>query len=948
MMTTNLIKLAAAMLLLVLSVPFHSQAQQTTSGHKGIAKGLVKDTTQNYVLRSATVSVYRAADSSLLNYQITNNYGEFVFKTLPVGIQLRLDVSYVGYNPFRKTFVIPADKGEIDLKTLVVQSRDVMLKDIVITVPPISMNGDTLEFNAAAFKLDSNAVVEDLLRKIPNIVLWGDGQVTVNGREVKNILVNGKPFFGGNTKIATQNISKDALEKIQVYSTLKDEKNLLDSTLEMNLKLKKGKEIGYFGKLGGGYGTDRRFESDASFNIFTPKMQLAIIGTSNNINKQANSINTLMESSTFKGTGTNVEYQPDFRATGINRGKSGGMAFTYNLIEKPTWENKKTLKANYFLTDNERDNNSDQVTTTTLPNADRIKEESIGTNLGDNTRQRFDSEFEWVKKSKSFKVSQNLNRNQGENNNQTFRTALNADDVMTSTNNSSNLSNFNNMDFNLTADFRLGQNYNKWDQRFKGFDVRYSLNVIDNQDDRTNFTEFRSMTDPAANRKFNRRYDSKFNETTHRMQLTLNSLRSLIFGKAQLAGIDFNAYNNIELKHNTDNDRVDDMDTISNAYRQNAYLSNNVQMDVFDQAPGIRISKTFSKNLSNRYYENLTLSFSPKQRMISQQFKSVRSFQNIKRNYTQFMPDASVQYSDNQYGEYYRNYNLDFNTVVRMPSLEQLAPLTDSSNVYYLRRGNIALNQAVERVLSFNFNHSDQTTKNTLNYGLYARAASVRDNIVDSVLIDSLNRRTVYSVNAQGNKYANINGNIRKAFKFKSAELQLGTSGDIYVGRNPGFTNNAFAYSKQLNSNIRVNGTLTYKSLFALEVSESLSTYRTVQEAFNTRFSGKNLSTAVSTSYNVTKKLTLNSNISVNTSSSSSAENVNFTIWNASAIYRFLKGNNGEIKFSALDLLHQNSSVINYGNASSVTVGRQNVLQQYFMTTLSYYPRKFGKNQPKK
>ena len=237
-------------LIVLLSVTaFSTYAQEATTKsvnttvNPGIVKGILRDTAHNYVLRSATISVYKAADSALMNYQISNNYGEFIFKNLPVDTKLRLDVSYVGYQSFRKIFTIPAGKNELDLKTLIIVPRENMLEDVVISVPPISMNGDTLEFNAAAFKLDSNAVVEDLLRKIPNITLWGDGQITVNGREVKSVLVNGKPFFGGDIKTATQNISKNALQKVQVYSTALNKSNPLDSTLQMNLKLKKARTL---------------------------------------------------------------------------------------------------------------------------------------------------------------------------------------------------------------------------------------------------------------------------------------------------------------------------------------------------------------------------------------------------------------------------------------------------------------------------------------------------------------------------------------------------------------------------------------------------------------------------------------------------------------------------------------------------------------------------------
>ncbi|HKG08754.1 MAG TPA: outer membrane beta-barrel protein, partial [Pedobacter sp.] len=302
-----------------------------------------------------------------------------------------------------------------------------------------------------------------------------------------------------------------------------------------------------------------------------------------------------------------------------------------------------------------------------------------------------------------------------------------------------------------------------------------------------------------------------------------------------------------------------------------------------------------------------------------------------------------------QYGETSKSYDLNYSTKINIPNINQLAPLTDSTNLYYLQRGNINLKEGVQRELSFSFSSNDQRSKNTLNYYLSLNAGLIANNIVDSLQIDEQNRRTVYLVNANGHKYITGYGNIRKAYKLKSSELQLSLSSNFNANKNPGYTNSIFTFSTNLNTNTNANINYTYKSYLAIALGQSYNTSHSKQEAFNTEYSGKNMGTTLSSSYNVTKRFTLNSNVTFNKNSSSTADDINFTIWNASAVYRFLKGNNAEFKFSALDLLHQNTSVINYGNSNSFTTGTQNVLKQYFMTTISYYPRQFGKkNKAKK
>jgi len=426
-------------------------------------------------------------------------------------------------------------------------------------------------------------------------------------------------------------------------------------------------------------------------------------------------------------------------------------------------------------------------------------------------------------------------------------------------------------------------------------------------------------------------------------------LKTILFGKLKFAGIGIDLTNRLILKSDKNDNRVQDLDTLTNTYRINNYLNNQVQTDLIEEAPGLRIQKSFSKRLSNRFSKYLSVGFQPKFIIIGQNNKSDRSIQNIKRNYQRFVPDASVSYSDYNYGEYQRSYSLNYSTTMGIPTIQQLAPLTDSTNLYYLQRGNVNLKNTVQQQVSFSFYHYDQKNKNTLNYSISGNVGLIEDNIVDSLLIDDqTNTRTVFLVNANGNRFINAYANISKAYKLKSSELQIRLNASGNTNKNPGYTNNIFTFSSNLNTRSSANVNYTYKAYFALELGQSLETYRSKQEAFNTEYSGKNLGTSASASYNVTKKLTLSSNVTFNNSSSSAAKDINFTIWNANAVYRFLKGNNAEVKFSALDLLHQNSSVINYGNSNSFTIGTQNVLKQYFMTTLSYYPRQFGKKTAKK
>ncbi|MEO7316259.1 MAG: hypothetical protein ABIW47_13810, partial [Ginsengibacter sp.] len=239
-----------------LSLTMYAQVSIKDSSKLGEVKGIVRDSAYNFVLNGATVAVYKDADSSLVQFSIPNTFGEFSIKSLPLETTMRAIITHVGYKPFLQKFVIPKsamvyDFGQINLFRKSGDSSELL--DEVKIIAPMQMNGDTLEFNADAFVLDSNATVEDLMRRLPGFTIWGDGDITYNGKTISSILVNGKPFLSGDFSVITQNLPKNSIDKVQLYQQ-KNANNPLDSTMNANIKLKKEIDVGYFGKISGGIG----------------------------------------------------------------------------------------------------------------------------------------------------------------------------------------------------------------------------------------------------------------------------------------------------------------------------------------------------------------------------------------------------------------------------------------------------------------------------------------------------------------------------------------------------------------------------------------------------------------------------------------------------------------------------------------------------------------------
>jgi len=242
-------------------------------------------------------------DSLLTKYALSNGNGSFTLSRVPAGEYL-LQITMVGHQTVRQPFSITAadiDAGTISLAVLVVE-----MEALVVSVDhvPFVNRRDTLDYNARAFVTRPNATVEELLARLPGIEVDADGTVRAQGEEVRNVLVDGKEFFGSDPTIATRNLPADAIERIQVYdkqSDMAEFTGIADGQEErtINLELREDARRGYFGQAVGGLGGGlepvavieaqpngrTRYNESLNINRFSPTTQLALLGNANNVNE---------------------------------------------------------------------------------------------------------------------------------------------------------------------------------------------------------------------------------------------------------------------------------------------------------------------------------------------------------------------------------------------------------------------------------------------------------------------------------------------------------------------------------------------------------------------------------------------------------------------------------------------------------------------------------------
>ena len=253
-------------------------------------KGTLFDAALKIPVEMATVRLSRLPDSTFISGTASDKDGLFKLSELVPG-KYFIHITYLGYQSVYKNIEIKALSDRVDLGRLVLYSADTQLKEAVVVgkQPGVMVNNDTLEYSPTAFRTTKNAVIEDLLKKLPGVEIDEEGKILVNGQEITQVMVDGKEFFGNDPKVATKNLPVDMIERLQVVEKKSDMEELTgidDGNRQyiINLKVKRDKKRGVFGTVLAGGGTQEKYEANALINKFSKETQLTVLGGSNNTN----------------------------------------------------------------------------------------------------------------------------------------------------------------------------------------------------------------------------------------------------------------------------------------------------------------------------------------------------------------------------------------------------------------------------------------------------------------------------------------------------------------------------------------------------------------------------------------------------------------------------------------------------------------------------------------
>jgi hypothetical protein len=899
-------------------------------------QGTLIDSAHRTLLQSATVSLYEQGDLKVNKVALSDRFGKFRIKDLPANKPLRLEFTFQGFEKIVREIQLGA-KEVRDLGMINMSMRTDELNAVEI-LAPVRMNGDTIEFNADAFALDTNAVIEDLLHKLPGMVVWGDGMITYNGKEIPSVLVNGKPFFGSDKGIALQNIAKDAVKKMQVYDTRPEADKITDPNnpaYEMNVVLKEGREEMYFGNLTAAAGTEERYEGNMNMNLATTKTQSTLAYSANNTNKYLNSVEQLLKNTTFKGVGVNADFDSDFLRSGLLKQQVLGARFQYDF-EGRGQVNRVNLTEGEILTRWDRtlirDSSSTQLASGNTGTATRsnvsISNQELQSQYGSlryqYTGKRNHRDWSWNSRfsvnQENREVASTINRANHYPDDpsrlESFLSSAHADKGMdfttaVSIGESTRYDSVNRLPEQLSYDLELSSQLNqrRWESR--------------------NSSVFEQLLNEGTSRNVDRKYNRLQDERAH-LLLAVVKYRSFEFS------------NRVKFyRADTDAEVVDRRD---GSYSVNEVLSHISSFNQLSYHPSFRYRLLLhNRNLVGRVSERLQVYGELGYRLHHEENESTQAYLRLNHRYASPLPKAGLTYDFSRPGRFVADAALSYALDETYPTLQHLRPLYDDIDPSYRYVGGSDLRetslQSLQATLNFRELKAHGWSSNLqANYHRYQNALS------DSIHY-SEGQQQVYTVNAE-----HPTQSIHAQTSVVRSFLLPGDRSLNFVMRASRGRDDRFQYvagqgqKVQINTkSASMNAHFTRVNKMQVAWTSHWSTYDRVSPASpGSNYSSTSWNSGISMSYQVMPRWNVASNASIRLSKSTYHDAEAF-VWNASSTYRLLKGNNLHLKVSAYDLLRQFEGVYQYHDYSEFTTGYRNNLTQYFMLSVSYFPRKFGR-----
>ncbi len=877
-------------------------------------------------LESATVYLETSNDSTLVSYTITDKYGKFTLEDKTYTNNLRLIISLVGFETYMRELKL--NKSEINLATIKISESNILDEVLIKSRAPITIKKDTLEFNVASFKTKKDANVEDLLKELPGVEVDDDGKITINGKEVNKILVNGKPFFGDDPTITTRNLTKEIIEKVQISDTKTKAEGFTGEAGDaenktINLTIKEENNKGVFGRVAAGAGTDERYEFAGMVNIFDNEQRISVLAGGNNINSVGFSFGEIRKmfggGNSISFNGNNGSFTIDGRTfgggEGITKSNNAGVNYADEL-------NKGVdISADYFFSESSSYNAVSRQRENILPDS-RYFTDSNSESNSDTESHTVNLGFD-IEVDSTFLINVNPTFRYSKSGTRFNRQEASRDEMNTLTNQSTTSSFVENIGKNFNNEIEVTKRFGD-----RGAFVRVGLrNDINGSeaDDYLN-SETNIFGDDPTDIIRNQFTDSERNNNTFSTDFTyrLPVVTKKLF-------IDFKYDYQIEKRENIES--TYDFDDVSLTYSD---FNFDLSTDFINKN---RVSTPSAKLVYDSEKMNWSFGSGYSLRTIANN-DLLRPELSLKRDFEFLRFDANFNYQFSPKMSLYFDYDYD-NTA---PQISQLQPFQNVSDPLNTVTGNPNLRPSKEHRAYLGFNSFDWQ-KGTGFY-IYANGNLTNDQVVSKTTVDeNFVRNTTYA-NVDGGYWSYIGGSYSKDFKVDSMQtvkVRLGMNTNF--NKNINFNNDVQYASKTHSLTPTLSLTYTWNKLFEIRPNYRLAFTKTSYDLAD--FEDQNFlshSLGIRTATFVPKNFewrndinyTYNPNVAAGFQKSA-------WFWNSTLAYTFLK-EKAAITLKVYDLLNQNTNAQRTATQNYIQDEQSTVLEQYFMLSFSW---KFNSLGPK-
>lgn len=891
-------------------------------------KGSVVDSTTKLPLESATIYLQTLKDSSLITYTISDKDGKFELAGRTQQKEANLFVTFTGFKPYQQKITL--DKSVITLPQIGMEIAADELDAVQITAikAPITVKKDTLEFNADSFRTRPDATVEDLIKQLPGVEVDSDGKIKVNGKEVNKILVNGKPFFGNDPNIATKNLTKEIVDKIQVTTTKSESeeftgKQATSEEQTINIELKEDQNKGFFGRATVSGGTDERYAMSGIGNYFNDKQRVSVLGSKNNINSSGFSFDEIYDMMGSTANSISRNGNGSFSINGQSFGGGQGITTTTNggISFVDEYEDKTEIVADYFYSRADSENESRVERENILPDG-RFFTNSRSTFLNKNDNHRASAELQFEIDS-TFKiyVRPNFQFTEGENFSSRTEESLDEDGNVLNTGVSSDFTESERR--NLTSDIDIIKKFGS-----KGAFLRIGTNgnfINNTSDNFLNTTNEIFGTMPSSETRDQLTdTESKENNISADIEYRI-PLKEKLF-----LDVEYRFSNRRERNDR----RVFDFNNTTNAYDDfNESLSSDLRVNFQTHLPRIGI---------NYETEKLYLSFNTG--LFISELENEEFIQNtsVRSTFSDININGYMRYRIKQGMSVYFNYN----TRTQAPRAQQLQPVANVSNPLNITVGNPNLNREFSHNMYANFNNYDFKTQS--GFFLWFSGGFTNDQIVPVSVTDENRIRTTTYTNVDGIIRANGGGSFSKTIKKDSTSLRYSVGLYGNYNKNFNFSNGVKFSTKRSGITPSVRMTYSYKKLLEIEPSYNVNfntTKYSLDNFDNESFQAHTVGLKTTTYWpkNIVfgndLRYTYQTNVAPGFERSS-------LFWNMSLGLKILN-DKGTIKLTAYDLLDQNINTRRTVTADFIQDSQSTVLQRYFMLGFTYKVNKVGGNKNK-